>query len=133
MTACKMKLSSFSRRTVRLMVAMAPRIALLSTRTMAKPFAKPRFQYRIAILAAMMMVFASAVFTAHGFEKNRPHDSIKCEVCLQFAGSSGAANAVVVVGKPVLVADERVPAQPPARPFRRNVDSRLPRGPPTSV
>jgi hypothetical protein len=100
---------------------------------MAKPFAKRRFQYRIAILVAMMMVFASAVFTAHGFEKSRPHESIKCAICLQFAGSAGTANAVSVVGKPVLVANERIPAQPPARPFRRNVDSRLPRGPPTSV
>jgi hypothetical protein len=88
---------------------------------------------RIAFFAVAALLFATTAFLAHGYGDGvKPHDNVKCELCLHFSGSAGAPSASTIVGKPILAIRQPVLLAQPVRPTRRNVDSRLPRGPPSN-
>lgn len=88
---------------------------------------------RIAFLAAAALLFATTAYLAHGYgDSARPHDGVRCDLCVQFSGTAGAFSAPAIIGKPALTVRQPIlPSRPPL-PFRRNVDSRLPRGPPSN-
>jgi hypothetical protein len=83
----------------------------------------------IALVAAIMLVGATGVYSAHGYG-DRGHDNGHCDLCVHFSGTAGSPGHAVVVGKPVLVV--RLPVEPPSviLPHRREAGTHLPRGPP---
>ena len=91
----------------------------------------PRFRRRIALLAVAALLFGSTAFLAHhDGEDAFPQKASHCELCSHFHGTAGSPTAAIVAGKPVLVVRQAVTLSQAVRPFERNVDSRLPRGPP---
>jgi len=93
-----------------------------------------RSNRRIAFFAVAALLFASTAYLAHGYgDAAQPHKSAQCELCLHFSGTAGAPTAAAVMGKPVLAMRQPVVRARPVFPFQRNVDSRLPRGPPSPV
>ena len=86
---------------------------------------------RIALIAVAALLFASTAYLTHGYgDGASSHSTAQCDLCLQFSGSAGAPSATAVVGKPVQVSRQPVLPSRPTPPSRKNVDSRLPRGPP---
>jgi hypothetical protein len=85
----------------------------------------------IALVAAIMLIGATGVYSAHGFG-DRDHDNGHCDLCVHFSGTAGSPGHAVVVGKPVLVV--RIPLTPPTLilSHRRESGAHLPRGPPSS-
>jgi hypothetical protein len=83
----------------------------------------------VALVAAIALIVAASVYTAHGFGE-RVHDEVHCVLCAHFSGTGGSPSPAVVVGKPVLVM--WVPlAQPQSiLPVRRKASTHLPRAPP---
>ena len=85
----------------------------------------------LAALAAVAMLCGSTAYLTHrDTAQGLAHKVGHCDLCLHFAGATGPSTAIQLIGKPLL--DARQPVIPPqiVRPFRRNVDSRLPRGSP---
>jgi hypothetical protein len=84
---------------------------------------------RIALVAAIMLIGALCVYSAHGIG-DRDHDNGHCDLCVHFSGTAGSPAQAAVVGKPVLVV--RVPhaGVEIVLPHRRTVGTHLPRAPP---
>ena len=88
---------------------------------------------RIAFIAVAALFFATTAYLAHGYgDAAQPHKSAQCDLCLQFSSTAGAPSTTAVVGKPVQVGRQPVLLSRPVLASRRNVDSRLPRGPPSN-
>jgi len=84
----------------------------------------------IALIAAIMLIGAMGVYSAHGYSAS-DHDNGHCDLCVHFSGTAGSPGHAVVLSKPVLVV--RLPAAPPSviLPQRRATGAQLPRGPPS--
>jgi len=97
-------------------------------RSLTKPF---RRSYWIALIAAITLIAATAMFAAHGFA-DRDHDNGHCDLCVHFSGTAGSPAHAAVVGKPVL--EVRLAALPPTVILPRQYVSRanLARGPPAN-
>ena len=94
----------------------------------------PLIRRWIAALAVVAMLCGSTAYLTHSdTAQGTSHKVGHCDLCSHFAGSTGPSAAIHLIGKPVLAV--RQPVAPPqhVRPFQRNVDSRLPRGPPLSA
>jgi hypothetical protein len=90
------------------------------------------FKRWIAAFAVVAMLCGSTAYLAHSDpEQGVPHKVGHCDLCSHFAGATGPSAAVQLIGKPVLAARQPIVPAQTIRPFLRNVDSRLPRGPPT--
>lgn len=90
-----------------------------------------RFKRLLSLLAAATFLFAALAFSAHGYNgQGLAHNSAHCDLCLQFNGTAGTPAVAAVAGKPVLSLRQAIVPFQPVFSFERNVDSRLPRGPP---
>ncbi len=97
-------------------------------RSLTKPL---RRSYWIALVAAITLIAATAMFAAHGFA-DRDHDNGHCDLCVHFSGTAGSPAHATVIGKPVL--EVRLAPLPPTVILPRQLVSRanLPRGPPAN-
>jgi len=84
---------------------------------------------RVALVAAIALIAAVSVYSAHGLG-DRMHSDAHCSVCLQFSGTAGPHVHAGVVGTPVLVVRVSIPRAQSILPARRRVGTNLPRAPP---
>jgi hypothetical protein len=97
------------------------------------PIIRPhRFSRWLAAFTAAAMLCGSTAYLVHSdAERGLSHRAGHCDLCSHFSGATGPSAAIQLIGKPVLIVRQPVMPSQTVRSFRRNVDSRLPRGPPT--
>lgn len=88
------------------------------------------FRRWIAALAVSALLCGSTAYLSHSEGQQAPHKAGHCDLCSHFSSTSGPSAAPHVVGKPVLAVRRLIEPTSVVRAVRRNVDSRLPRGPP---